>query len=350
MPTSVRSSQHPVLIGNDSLVAFTEWYISKPFSQLLVLVDESTREHCWPHLQAAISEANPQVICIPTGEQHKTIDTCLHIWEEMRRLEADRKTLLLNLGGGVIGDIGGFCASTFKRGMSFVQMPTTLLAQVDASVGGKLGVDFQGIKNGIGLFKDPEAVFIAPIFLESLPEAQLRSGYAEMLKHGLIADAAYWEELREGWETIDWTAAIERSVEIKAQIVAKDPEEQGLRKSLNYGHSIGHVIESLSWESERPLFHGEAIAWGMLAEAFLSKLLLGLPEKQYQEIARHIRHLYGAWEAKDMNKEAFFALLQQDKKNEWGKLRFSLLPAIGMVEVNVEVKPQTAWLALQSSL
>lgn len=350
MPISVRSSQHPVLIGDDSLVAFTEWYISKPYSQLLVLVDESTRKHCWPQLEAAISEANPQVICIPDGEQHKNIETCVQIWEEMRQLKADRKTLLLNLGGGVVGDIGGFCAATFKRGMAFAQMPTTLLAQVDASVGGKLGIDFQGIKNGIGVFRDPEAVFIAPFFLKSLPEAELRSGYAEMLKHGLIADRGYWEKLREGWDTIDWTEAIERSVEIKAQIVAQDPEEQGIRKALNFGHSIGHAIESLSWDSDKPLMHGEAVAWGMLVEAFLSKLLKGLSEKSFQEIARHIRYLYGSWSQPAIDKEAFLALLQQDKKNEWGQLRFSLLPEIGSVEADIAVEPESAWLALQSTL
>ncbi|MEQ8926380.1 MAG: 3-dehydroquinate synthase family protein, partial [Fulvivirga sp.] len=238
-----------------------------PSSKVAVLVDENTHEHCLPHL--GIKDF--VLIRINSGEVHKNLATCQFIWETLTDHGFDRQGLLLNLGGGVIGDMGGFCASTYKRGIRFVNIPTTLLAQVDASVGGKLGIDFNRFKNHIGIFAEPEAVIIDPFFLETLPANELRSGFAEVIKHHLIRDLDGWKQLSQSkMETLNWLEVIKHSVEIKNDIVIKDPKESGVRKILNFGHTIGHALESHYLNSDEPLLHGEAIALGMICESHIS--------------------------------------------------------------------------------
>jgi 3-dehydroquinate synthase len=306
------------------------------YSQLLVLVDQHTEALCLPRLAPALAPYDYSVIRIPAGEQHKNIDTCQSIWRQLMDARADRQALVINLGGGVIGDMGGFCAATFKRGLEFVQVPTTLLAQVDASIGGKLGIDFGQVKNSIGLFGDPAAVLIDPTFLQTLPPRELRSGFAEMIKHSLIADAGQWSAFQTIGQLadIDWQPLIGPSLRIKQRIVEADPTERGIRKALNFGHTIGHAVEGIALETDRPLLHGEAIAIGMICEAYLSHRQAGLPAEELEQISAFILRLYDHLPLEEAHFEAFFELMVNDKKNEGRQINFSLLPAIGSVKIN----------------
>ncbi len=313
------------------------WLREKAYSKIAILVDENTAQHCLPVFLEKTGLEDFRLIQIPAGEQHKNIDTCQAIWRGMMSGGLDRRSLLLNLGGGVIGDMGGFCAATFKRGMDFVQIPTTLLSQVDASVGGKLGIDFMQVKNSIGVFQDPSAVFIDAGFLKTLPYRELRSGFAEMLKHALIADAEQWHILTgiNNLAEVDWLPLIQHSLRIKQHVVEADPFEHGIRKALNFGHTIGHAIEGDALESAHPLLHGEAIAAGMIAESYLSHLKLGLAMAEVKKITTFLSGLYGGFRLEKASYPTLFALMQQDKKNENGKILFSLIQPAGNAVVNV---------------
>ncbi|NQY67270.1 MAG: 3-dehydroquinate synthase, partial [Flavobacteriales bacterium] len=252
----------------------------------------------------------------------------------------DRNAIVINLGGGVIGDMGGFVASTYKRGVDFINVPTTLLSQVDASVGGKLGIDFDRLKNQIGVFSNPQGVFASTVFLKSLPYEELRSGYAEVIKHGLIADADYWDFIkREDLTSIeDWDEIILRSVQIKNKIVLKDPEERNERKSLNFGHTVGHAIESTFLGIRgKHLLHGEAIAIGMICEAFLSCKMSSLSEVELNEIVGYVLSIYGKPSIDIEDREDFIGYLKNDKKNHSGEYRCTLLSSIGKYIVGVVV-------------
>jgi len=307
-----------------------------PYDRYVVLADEHTQEHCLPLLQKHLSSLHFDIIRIPAGERHKNITTCQQIWSQLFQLGATRKALLLNPGGGGIGDMGGVCASTYKRGMPFVQIPTTLLSQVDASIGGKLGIDFLQVKNGIGVFNNPEAVFIDPAFFNTLPKRELRSGFAEVIKHSLIADRQQWEKLRR-FKTLDevnWPALLIPSLQIKKHFVESDPREEGLRKALNFGHTIGHAIEGYALETEQPLLHGEAIAIGMICETFLSFLRFQLPQEQVAFISRYLLEIFDHRALDLQHFDSYLELMKNDKKNERGKINFSLLSAPGQVEIN----------------
>ena len=320
------------------------------YSGHCVIVDENTQIHCLPVLQSYLPDTVLKVITIPAGEIHKNIRTCERIWEEMMQHKLDRNALVINLGGGVVGDMGGFCASTFKRGIDFVQVPTTLLSQVDASVGGKLGIDFADVKNSIGLFKDPGAVFIDPAFLHTLSEREIRSGFAEIVKHCLIADRGMWEKIRhiKSLDTVDWLPLISHSVMIKKRIVESDPHEKGLRKALNFGHTIGHAIESFFLETTAPLLHGEAIAIGMICEGLLSQSNLGLPQEQLKEVLEFLTGIYPSPTIPDGAFDQLLSLMLNDKKNIAGRINFSLINPIGEVHVNREAQTEDIRDALTS--
>jgi len=310
------------------------------YSQLLVIVDENTRQHCLPILEKCLAESFT-VIEVPSGEQHKNIVTCQGIWMEMMEAQAGRDALVLNLGGGVIGDMGGFCAGTFKRGVRFIQVPTTLLSQVDASIGGKLGIDFMQVKNSIGLFQNPQAVFVDPHFLFTLSEREKYSGFAEVLKHSLIADVEQWHKLKRirVLDSLDWPEIIIPSLLIKKRIVEQDPLERGLRKALNFGHTIGHAVEGVALEAGHPLLHGEAIAIGMIAETYLSQQVLGLPEQEVKEVVRYLLDTYELPVLSIENYDAYLKLMQNDKKNEGRQINFSLLHPLGQAAVNQTCEP-----------
>ncbi len=306
------------------------------FSSIFVIVDENTKEHCLPVLQTYLPDTALNILQIPAGEQHKHIQTCQSLWQQLMDYKADRRCLVINLGGGVIGDMGGFVAGTFKRGVQFVQVPTTLLAQVDASIGGKLGIDFAGVKNSVGLFRNPEAVFIDPVFLKTLPTREVRSGFAELVKHSLIGSPEQWSQIRTitQLDADHWPSLITPSLLIKKEIVESDPFERGRRKALNFGHTIGHAVESFYLNSEQPLLHGEAVAIGMICEAFLSQENLGLNQQELEVIKQFITNTYDQVQIDPAIFPTLVEYMLNDKKNENGIINFTLINAIGKFEIN----------------
>lgn len=326
---------------------FPPFIENKNYSQVAVLVDDKTKRHCYPFLKPLLPKH--LLITIKSGEENKGLDTCSHIWQQLTDKQFDRKGLVINLGGGVIGDMGGFCAATYKRGIDFIQVPTTLLAQVDASVGGKLGIDFNGFKNHIGVFKEPAAVLIATDFLKTLPYSEVRSGFAEIIKHCLIADAAMWEKIRKrDLEQQKWDELVPHSVRIKSEVVDQDPTEKGLRKILNFGHTLGHAIESFYLaQPRRKLLHGEAIAAGMVAEAFISCQRNLLTEKELEHIEEFIYAIYGKVKIKDADMDAILPLMLQDKKNLKGIIQCVLLEKIGKPVYDQQISMKEAREALE---
>lgn len=321
---------------------------SRDYTSIFILVDENTRAHCLSIIESNLS-VKPKIIQIASGEIHKTIESCKLIWEALIDNKADRKSLLINLGGGVIGDMGGFCASTYMRGIDFVQVPTTLLSMVDASIGAKLGIDHQGYKNIVGLFNQPQAIFIDPRFLGSLPDRELRSGYAEIIKHALISDKQMWEELISinPTEHKNWTDLICRNINIKKTIVEQDPFEKGDRKKLNFGHTIGHAVERFYLETNRPLLHGEAIAVGMICESYLSCLKTWIDKETLTHINTFLHKTYEQLPSSLLDHSAIIASLAVDKKSENGVPLFSTISSIGECMVNVKFEEHQIRKALE---
>lgn len=335
-----------ILTGSESLkdlnklLAEDELAAGKKF----VLVDEQTLQLCLPILLSEVPELkNAEIIEIESGEASKNIEVCTQIWSALSDMEADRHSIFLNLGGGVISDMGGYIASCFMRGIRFINVPTTLLAQVDAAIGGKTGVDLGNLKNHVGVFNHAEAVVISTKFLRSLGKRELLAGFAEMLKHALIADPDYWAALSK----IDFSEVnqlelpILHSIEIKNEIVLQDPTEQGLRKSLNFGHTIGHAIESYSMEGQQnSLLHGEAVAIGMICEAFLSAELGNLSAAELEEITAVLLKLFKPYLIEELAYNRIIELMRHDKKNVNGELNFTFLDSIGSCNVNQTASPQ----------
>jgi 3-dehydroquinate synthase len=303
--------------------------------KVAILVDENTKKFC---LEMIPTEA-AQIIEIHSGEKHKTLETCTDIWYQMTQFGMSRKSLLINLGGGVIGDMGGFVASTYKRGIRFVNIPTTLLSQVDASIGGKLGIDFQGLKNHVGIFRDPDAVILSNEFLKTLESRQLRSGFAEVIKHGLIWDKKYFETIRNYTfpTNVEWPYLLRRSVEIKGEVVSQDPLEQGLRKILNFGHTLGHAVETYHLENHIDILHGEAIAIGMIMEMHLSMQKGWIDETDLNEISHWLIEIFGHLGSVP-DTEPLIRLMSHDKKNEADRINFSLLKNPGECTFDIQVE------------
>ncbi|RAJ37353.1 3-dehydroquinate synthase [Pedobacter cryoconitis] len=309
------------------------------YSNVFVFADRNTAELCLPVFRDMLDDFSGfDLIETDPGEENKNIDFCIGIWKTLLDFGADRKCLVINLGGGVITDMGGFVAATYKRGVDFINIPTTLLSQVDASVGGKTGIDIDNVKNMVGTFSLPQAVFIEAEFLKTLPQRELLSGFAEMIKHGLIVDHEYYHQLKAADYKNITTAAIHRSVEIKNEVVTADPQEKGLRKILNFGHTIGHAVESYSLSKDKkPLTHGEAIAIGMICEAYLSHKNSTLSAEELEEIRQYISKVYPAYKIKEKSFAQLSVLMQSDKKNEHGNVLFSLLQSIGKCTYNCRV-------------
>ncbi len=311
-------------------------------SKVFVISDTNTQKLCTPlFLNNYKFNRIPEFLEIPEGETNKNIETCLSIWNKLSELGADRHSLIINLGGGVVTDLGGFVASTFKRGIDFINIPTSLLAMIDASVGGKNGVDLGLIKNQIGVINNPNLVLIDTQFLKTLPDIQKTSGYAEMLKHGLIHSTSYWNKIKNLNETKneDIEELIWESVLIKNNVVTKDPFEKGLRKTLNYGHTLGHAIESycLDKNDMKPLLHGEAIAIGMILTTFISSKLLDFPVDILEDISNSILKKFTKVTFNSIDIDEIIKLLVYDKKNTNGKILFVLLQDIGIHKINCEV-------------
>ncbi|UKN01423.1 3-dehydroquinate synthase [Paracrocinitomix mangrovi] len=326
--------------------------LAKEFSgsKKVIITDEQIHDIWIEDLITNFEElSNAEIIQIPTGEVHKTLDICVQIWSALSEYEIGRGDLIINFGGGVITDLGGFVASLFKRGMKFINIPTTLLAQVDASIGGKTGVDLGPYKNQIGVFADAAHVFIDEKYIESLSENQIKSGFAEMLKHGLIADADYWARLKDfdPKDVTDRLLLIRHSVGLKRDVVERDHQESGLRKILNFGHTIGHGIEGYFLEQNKPLLHGYAVATGMKAEAFISKELGMLSESELQDIVETIDRIYPAPMLTPNDYKPIVQLMHNDKKNKGGVIQFSLLEGVGNCVFDQEVNDKLILEALK---
>lgn len=337
---SIQTSNYSILLGVKAGEALDIFLEAKSYSKIFVLMDENGYEYCYPVLSSDSEKLiDAELLLIDSGEENKSIEIAAQLWESLTELDADRHALLINLGGGIISDLGGFVASTFKRGMDFINIPTTLLAMVDASIGGKTGINLGNFKNEVGLFSTPKQIIIDERFLKTLPQEQIRSAYAEMLKHGLIADEKYYEQLR-SVKSIDskhLIPFIEQSIQIKKQIVDQDPTEKGLRKALNFGHSVGHAIESYFMNTDTPLLHGEAVAIGILAEAYLSQEILKMPVVDIEQIEQNISFYFNHIRLEDNQLNEIAALVFHDKKKEGNRLNFSLLKQIGKCEINVQV-------------
>jgi len=339
----IKTDGHEIVVGRHSLAEFAELLATEPFAgvKIFILVDENTLKHCLPGLLGKVEILREaEVIEIDSGEESKSVEVSAQLWKVLGELGADRQSVLVNLGGGVITDLGGFVAGTFKRGIRFFNIPTSLLAQVDASIGGKVGIDLDHLKNEVGLYNNPNGVFVDPGFLSTLPRNQLLSGFAEMIKHALICSPDYWQVLKEisFYDTEQLDAVILRSILLKNEVVSSDPYEQGRRKILNFGHTIGHAIESHSFEGDmKALLHGEAIAMGMVCEAFLSHRKGLLTEAELREISALIFSLYPQVEIDQMRYHRIIELMRNDKKNRNGKLKFSLLHGIGDCVIDQEL-------------
>lgn len=339
---TITANNYNVYFDIQGYETLTSLLIPSKYSKIFILVDENTSQFCLPHfLNNLATEIEIEIIELEVGEIHKNITTCTEVWSALSELGGDRKSLLINLGGGVITDLGGFVACTFKRGIDFINIPTTLLSMVDASIGGKNGVDLGNLKNQIGIIREPKAVIVDTNFLTTLPQKEMRSGLAEMLKHGLIFDKGYWDKFKElkDLNTEDLNELIHQSIQIKNKIVCEDLSENGIRKALNFGHTLGHGIESYFLENENKpsLLHGEAIAVGMILESYISKEKELLSNEEYHEIKYIINDIFQRVEFSKFDIDKIIDLLIYDKKNEFGKVQFALLDGIGKIKINQEV-------------
>lgn len=337
---SIISDSYAVHFNENAFQALNNHLSEKKYSTIFILVDENTHELCLPNFMAEINgDYQFEIIEIESGEINKNIETCVGVWEALSELGADRKSVMINLGGGVLTDMGGFIASTFKRGIDFINVPTTLLSMVDASVGGKTGIDLGSLKNQIGVINQPVMVLVVPDFIDTLENRQVISGFAEMLKHGLIQDTTYWEALKKAKGLEDMKKHILTSIQIKNKVVLQDPTEQNIRKILNYGHTLGHAIESyfLESDSKEMLLHGEAIAIGMILEAYLSNKLLELSDEFLADIKSTFLNRYNKVEFSDKDIENILKLMKYDKKNSHGKVNFVLLKSIGNPKYDIEI-------------
>ncbi|WP_338378224.1 3-dehydroquinate synthase [uncultured Flavobacterium sp.] len=336
---TIKANTYSVYFNEEGYSYLSELLLPTKYSKIFVLVDENTNTHCLPNFLANLAtEIEIEIIEIEVGEEQKNIETCMQLWQALTELGGDRKSILINLGGGVVTDLGGFVACTFKRGIDFINVPTTLLSMVDASIGGKNGVDLGQLKNQIGIIREPKAVIVIPSFLETLAQLEMRSGLAEMLKHGLIYDKKYWNKFKSLSELDgdDLSALIYESIEIKNKIVSEDLTENGIRKALNFGHTLGHAIESyfLENESKTKLLHGEAVAVGMILESHISMEKNLLSREDYHEIKYVLKDIYDTILFDKNDIEKIIELLIYDKKNEFGKIQFALLEGIGTVKID----------------
>jgi len=324
---SIKAISYPVHFQNKGYISLSNLISENNYSTLFILVDENTFKYCYPKFIPNLrTDKRIEVIEIESGEINKNLETCIGVWNAITELGGDRKSLIITLGGGVITDLGGFVASCFKRGIDFVNIPTTLLSMVDASVGGKTGVDLGVLKNQIGLFANPEMVLVDTAYLTTVSEREIKSGTAEIIKYGITYDISLFNEIKNN-KDLKIEDLIFRSIEIKNEVVLKDPKEQNIRKILNFGHTLGHAIESFYLESEDKvsLTHGEAIAIGMVCESYMSSKILNFPIKNVVEIKKVILSIYNKTNLLLEDFSGILELLKHDKKNVKGRVNFVLL-------------------------
>lgn len=335
----ISANGYSIFNGVDALSALSAFMENeaKAYSSVNILLDEQVENLCLPALMGkAPSLKTASIIRVPSGEINKNINVVIDIWKCLQDNGSTRRSLLINLGGGVITDMGGFAASTFMRGIDFINIPTTLLGQVDAAIGGKTGIDFLDIKNQIGLINMPVAVFVIPDFLKTLDDELLKSGYVEILKYGLISDKELWSSaidnvaILTNYKESTWIDLTKKSLVIKNEIVSKDPEEQGLRKVLNFGHTVGHAVEAYSLKNdELPISHGEAVAIGMICESYISSEVLSLSSDEHNQISQAIHSIFEKYDLSKPADSPLIELMRHDKKNVNSNINFTLLNCIG---------------------
>ena len=327
-----------ILYTHDIVPTIDACLRDKKYDRIFLLDDTVTHVHCLPLLSAWVEERGVQVLTMEAGDVAKNLDTLARIWQQLTEKGASRHSLLINLGGGVVTDLGGFAAATFKRGIDFINIPTTLLSMVDAAVGGKTGINFAGLKNEIGAFRSAVDVIVDTTFLRTLDNENICSGYAEMLKHALLHNAAMWaEHLEQDLQHPDYEALarlVQQSIEVKERIVGEDPHEKGLRKALNLGHTFGHAFESLALSQGRPVLHGYAVAWGIVCELYLSSVLLGFPSAHFHPTVRFVRETYGQFSFTCKDYDRLLDYIRHDKKNIGGQVNFTLLKDIGQIRLD----------------
>lgn len=332
----IKANSYNIYVGDKSFDALNTFLKKNKYSNYYIICDEHTFEFCLPTVLFHAPLLNDaEIIELESGEDKKTLETCLQVWGALTDTGADKKSLIINLGGGVISDLGGFVASTFKRGIDCINIPTTLLSMVDASVGGKTGIDFEGIKNHIGTTTEPKGIFVNPVFLETLSERQLKNGYAEIIKIALIADSVFWKALKKLKSTNEFSSEkiITKAIELKNKIVKKDLHETNLRKSLNFGHNIGHALESALIKQNKDILHGEAIAAGMIMEAEIAQSLKRISIKEQKEIVNYICSIYKNIKITKETETQLLQYILHDKKNEGEELCFALPKGIGAYEL-----------------
>lgn len=327
-----------IIFTNDVSAAIDQLLAEADLNRLFVLTDTNTSYFVLPRIADNAHIADATNITIKSGDMNKTIEAAADVWRALCDNGGTRKSIMINVGGGMVTDLGGFAASTFKRGIRFINVPTTLLSAVDAAVGGKTGVNFRGLKNEIGVFNEAEAVVISTCFFSTLPLTEIKSGFAEMLKHGLLKDAATYDRLLAyDFESRDYDhllSLLRESVEVKAEIVRCDPHERGLRRALNLGHTAGHAFESYAMSRKSPIPHGYAVAWGMVVELTLANMLCGFPSARVQEYAQFVLENYGSFHITCADYDALLTLMRHDKKSEHGEMNFTLLGDVGDVKIN----------------
>ena len=351
-PDSIQAQHYQVYFNDEGFDFLNRFVAEQHPSKIFLLADKHTNECCTPIVLSVLATDIPlEIIEIEAGEPHKHIDTCTQVWYALSELGADRKSLLINIGGGVVTDLGGFVASTYMRGIPFINVPTSLLAMVDASVGGKTGVDLGALKNLVGVINNPQGVVIYPDFLATLPTEELRSGMAEMFKHGLISDEAYWHKMCNLSELTEahLGSLIYESVVIKNEVVTQDPTEKGLRKTLNYGHTLGHAIESycLQNPNRERLLHGEAIAIGMVLVTYLSVKELGFSMDKCDQVKAVLGEYFRKQDFSYEEITDICQLMRFDKKNISGNVHFVLLEAIGKPKIDCIVPYEEIYKAFE---
>jgi len=323
---------YTIHVSDNAIEEIGSLYDFAAYSKVFIVTDSVVGPLLLDKLIAALP-VTADSITLPIGDGQKSIKSIETIWTAMHAAGCDRKSLVINLGGGVIGDLGGFAAATYMRGVDFLNVPTTLLAQVDSSVGGKTGFNFDGIKNLVGTFDQPIGVVIDTGTLTTLPKREFLSGFAEIIKHGLVSDKAYFEQatakLPLEFSQDELADIISRSCEIKAEVVEHDETETGARKLMNFGHTVGHAIEALSLGAEQPLLHGEAVSIGMVAEAAISQQLGMLAESEFHEIEQALSNAGLPIKMNDSSVDKLLEKMRSDKKNDSGNINFTLLKGIG---------------------
>lgn len=341
MPYSIENTDHKISLGPQAWSHLNDLLRQGQWSSIFVLTDEASLKFCYPIFEENITGINIKLFTIPQGESSKSIEWMQKLWQELSENQGDRKSLMINLGGGVVSDLGGFVASTFRRGIDYINIPTTLLAMVDAAIGGKTGIDLGVLKNQIGVVAQPKGIFICPEFLKTLPSRELTSGWMEMVKHGFIADKEYLDTclVTPRIDNPELDKLIWKSVQIKNQVVAEDPHEHGRRKTLNFGHTLGHAIESYCLDNypKEYIKHGEAVGVGMALALYLSHITQGFPKKDVFDYRAKLKKILPDFHFDRQAQQKIISYLKHDKKNTHGRVNFVLLKDIGIYVVDCQI-------------